>query len=305
MRLLKIIFGQIIACFLMLRCACGFCLEEEFMQSFSGDVAGKIEKLQIYFETEMYDQASALLDELIARFPEEQKFVYLQAIVDYQRGNYERASNVFVEFTEKFPETPEPYYLLGEVNRKLGRQDLAKEYLAKYCRLVPEDTAARQKLALFSAQGLDKMSIMDNGRQNRQFVEKVGFYGACLHSYQERAIKLINGLHRSWSSMGIDFAYPVDLRGKGIALNLREGGDILRMGKEVKETIKRLQGVYPIGIEFDFVAFQPYYVEKKVNDFVRNLIEAIVIVIIIMLIFLEFGSLLFALNIFILQLSLL
>lgn len=72
--------------------------------------------------------------------------------------------------------------------------------------------------------------------------------------------------------------------GLGIAVNLREGGDILRLGREVKGLIRRLQGVYPIGIEFDLVAFQPEHVARKVNDFVSNLLQAVGIVLTVMLV---------------------
>ena len=71
-----------------------------------------------------------------------------------------------------------------------------------------------------------------------------------------------------------------------IAVSLREGGNIIALGENVKATIARLQTVYPIGIEFDFVAFQPDEVDKKVDDFVGNLRLAIIVVVAVMLLFL-------------------
>ena len=73
-------------------------------------------------------------------------------------------------------------------------------------------------------------------------------------------------------------------RSLGLAINLREGGNIINMGKQVKATINRLETQYPIGIEFDFVAFQPKDVERKVQNFVSNLYQAIAIVIGVMLV---------------------
>lgn len=70
----------------------------------------------------------------------------------------------------------------------------------------------------------------------------------------------------------------------GLAVNLREGGDILRLGRDVKALIRRLQGIYPIGIEFDLVAFQPEHVARKVDDFVSNLLQAVGIVLAVMLV---------------------
>jgi multidrug efflux pump subunit AcrB len=71
-----------------------------------------------------------------------------------------------------------------------------------------------------------------------------------------------------------------------LAINMREGGNILSLGELVKEKITYLQTVYPIGIEFDFVAFQPYHVDRKVKDFIGNLLQAVGIVLIVMLLFL-------------------
>ncbi len=75
-----------------------------------------------------------------------------------------------------------------------------------------------------------------------------------------------------------------------LAINLREGGNIIILGEKVKELVSRLQGLYPIGIEFDIVAFQPEDVDRKVNDFVRNLLQAIAIVIVVMMITLGFRT---------------
>ncbi len=72
----------------------------------------------------------------------------------------------------------------------------------------------------------------------------------------------------------------------GLALSLREGGNIIVLGKRTKSVVKRLQEQYPIGIEFDFVSFQPGVVKKSVDDFVSNLLQAIGIVIFVMVVFL-------------------
>ncbi len=68
-----------------------------------------------------------------------------------------------------------------------------------------------------------------------------------------------------------------------LTINMREGGNIIVLGDKVKETIQRAQEMYPIGIEFDFAAFQAKHVDKKVNDFTRNLFQAVGIVILVML----------------------
>jgi multidrug efflux pump subunit AcrB len=69
----------------------------------------------------------------------------------------------------------------------------------------------------------------------------------------------------------------------GLSINLREGGNIIVLGDRVRRTIATLQARYPIGIEFEFVAFQPEHVERKVDDFVRSLFQAVAIVVVVML----------------------
>lgn len=67
-----------------------------------------------------------------------------------------------------------------------------------------------------------------------------------------------------------------------LAISLREGGNILVLGEEVRELYNRLEGFYPFGIEFDIVAFQADVVNKKVNEFAGNLGQSIGIVILVM-----------------------
>ncbi|TDI86160.1 MAG: efflux RND transporter permease subunit [Caldithrix sp.] len=71
-----------------------------------------------------------------------------------------------------------------------------------------------------------------------------------------------------------------------LAISMRAGGNIITLGDAVQEQVARFKSVYPIGIDFNIVYFQPGFVDKKVNDFVINLIEAVGIVILVMLVFL-------------------
>lgn len=72
----------------------------------------------------------------------------------------------------------------------------------------------------------------------------------------------------------------------GIAISMRDGGNILELGEEVNQLLKRYQQTYPIGIEFEMVAYQPERVMIKIQEFVVNLIEAVIIVCAVMLLFL-------------------
>jgi len=73
-------------------------------------------------------------------------------------------------------------------------------------------------------------------------------------------------------------------RSLGLAINLREGGNIIRMGEEVTTLMHRLEEQYPIGIEFDVVAYQPKHVQKKIREFSGSLGQAVLIVLLVMLV---------------------
>ena len=72
----------------------------------------------------------------------------------------------------------------------------------------------------------------------------------------------------------------------GLAVSLREGGNILDLGTSIRQVLTRAHGVYPVGVEFDLIQFQADAVSKKVSDFAGNLIQAVVIVALVMLVFL-------------------
>ncbi|MFC1538623.1 efflux RND transporter permease subunit [Candidatus Latescibacterota bacterium] len=72
--------------------------------------------------------------------------------------------------------------------------------------------------------------------------------------------------------------------GLGIAVSMTEGSNIILLGEKIKALFREFEATYPIGIDFNFTYFQPDTVESKVNDFVSNLIQAIVIVMGVMLV---------------------
>ena len=72
--------------------------------------------------------------------------------------------------------------------------------------------------------------------------------------------------------------------GLALAISMREGGNIIQLGEEVRQTIDRLRVSYPHGVEFEYTQFQADEVDKKVKDFASNLFQAVAIVMIVMLI---------------------
>jgi multidrug efflux pump subunit AcrB len=72
--------------------------------------------------------------------------------------------------------------------------------------------------------------------------------------------------------------------GLGLAISLREGGNITVLGDKVQDLIRNLQVQYPYGVNFDFASLQSYHVDRKVRDFTNNLLQAIVLVLGVMLV---------------------
>ena len=73
-------------------------------------------------------------------------------------------------------------------------------------------------------------------------------------------------------------------RALALAVAMREGGNIIGLGEEIQALVDRLNRLYPIGLDFEIVAFQPDVVRKKIDDFGSNLLQAIVIVAGVMLV---------------------
>ncbi|MBB1086909.1 efflux RND transporter permease subunit [Lysobacter sp. SG-8] len=67
----------------------------------------------------------------------------------------------------------------------------------------------------------------------------------------------------------------------GIGVAMREGGDILELGKTLDSEFARLQETLPAGMELHRVADQPAAVDASVGEFVKVLTEAVVIVLLV------------------------
>ena len=68
-----------------------------------------------------------------------------------------------------------------------------------------------------------------------------------------------------------------------LAVSVRQGGNVVALGAEVEALLARVRNQYPLGIELETVAFEPERVEKKVNEFADNVLQAVAIVLVSML----------------------
>ncbi|AVR96948.1 efflux RND transporter permease subunit [Pseudoduganella armeniaca] len=64
----------------------------------------------------------------------------------------------------------------------------------------------------------------------------------------------------------------------GLGVSMEKGGNIIELGRAMEATVSQLKGKLPVGIELERVSNQPQAVTASVGEFVRTLIEAVLIV---------------------------
>ncbi len=67
----------------------------------------------------------------------------------------------------------------------------------------------------------------------------------------------------------------------GLAVSMTRSGDVLKLGDDLAEEMRRIRADLPIGIEFAQVSDQPRIVRQAVGDFMRVFLEALAIVLLV------------------------
>ncbi|MCX9154541.1 efflux RND transporter permease subunit [Niveibacterium sp. 24ML] len=70
----------------------------------------------------------------------------------------------------------------------------------------------------------------------------------------------------------------------GIGVSMRAGGDIIELGRRLDEAVRKIDAQLPAGVRLERVADQPNAVSRGVQEFVRSLTEAVLIVLAVSLI---------------------
>jgi multidrug efflux pump len=76
----------------------------------------------------------------------------------------------------------------------------------------------------------------------------------------------------------------------GIGVSMVKGGDIIELGANLDGAIERLRRDLPVGLELAQATSQPQAVQRSVNEFVRSLAEAVIIVLAVSLVSLGFRT---------------
>jgi multidrug efflux pump len=67
----------------------------------------------------------------------------------------------------------------------------------------------------------------------------------------------------------------------GLAVSMRKGGDVIRLGRQLNATVARVRASLPVGVEIHAVSDQPRVVEQSVREFKQSLFEAVLIVLLV------------------------
>ncbi len=70
-----------------------------------------------------------------------------------------------------------------------------------------------------------------------------------------------------------------------IGVSMLPGENVVAVGERISQRIEELKGITPVGMELHAIYNQPVEVDKSVSGFVGNVIEALIIVIVVLLIF--------------------
>ncbi len=76
----------------------------------------------------------------------------------------------------------------------------------------------------------------------------------------------------------------------GLAISMAKGGDIIALGEQLAPAIARIRANLPVGLELHSVADQPKVVSRSVREFMRTLMEAVAIVLVVSFVSLGFRT---------------
>jgi multidrug efflux pump subunit AcrB len=70
-----------------------------------------------------------------------------------------------------------------------------------------------------------------------------------------------------------------------LAVSMADGNNIIDMGDAVQQRLRELTADLEVGLSFETLVYQPRFVERSIDDFMHNLLEAFAFVFIVVLVF--------------------
>jgi multidrug efflux pump len=71
-----------------------------------------------------------------------------------------------------------------------------------------------------------------------------------------------------------------------LAVSTKKGGNVTELGANLRELFSKKINKYPLGIEYEEIFFQPDLVNKTIDNFISNLVQAVTVVFLVMIVFL-------------------
>jgi len=127
---------------------------------------------------------------------------------------------------------------------------------------------------------------------DRIYLRPTGAY-ASLESIRDIAIRANNRVFRLGDIATVQRGYvdppqqKMRFHGRealGIGVTMVKGGDVIELGRDLDAQIALIGAQFPVGLELEPVASMPRAVQRSVNQFVRSLTEAVLIVLAVSLV---------------------
>lgn len=112
----------------------------------------------------------------------------------------------------------------------------------------------------------DIRNLIIQGHENDQF--KLGDIANVTRGYEEPYMMTMR--HNKMPALGI-------------SVSMVKNENILKLGKSVTAKLEAIQKKLPVGLTIEKVFYQPEKVEKAIGSFIKNLIEAVLIVIVVLM----------------------
>jgi len=149
-----------------------------------------------------------------------------------------------------------------------------------------------QVIAQIGAQNaVEGAGVLNAGRENLQV--RIGGQFNSVEELRRLPIRAVNTATGVASTIRLgdiadvrrDYVDPptVKVRHQGrdviaLGVSMAKGGDIIALGASLQAAVKKIQADLPVGLELTRVQDQPQAVTRSVNEFVRVLVEAIIVV---------------------------
>ena len=100
----------------------------------------------------------------------------------------------------------------------------------------------------------------------------------------------IANIERGYKDPALNKLHMDGHRAIGIGVSTEQGGNVVTMGDGVKQRIQELEAEFPLGMDLGVIYMQSDMVTTAINAFLINLIEAVLIVIVVLLLFMGLRS---------------